>query len=163
MPMQWEVARPSHSCSACERGLEVGEQYLSALFDAGDTFERRDFCADCWQRETPEAFSFWKTRVPEPDEKPRLLVDDDVIVNFFLRLDGAEEEMKVKLRFIVMLILMRKRILKFDTTEREGDVEYWVLRMPRDKTRHRVVNPHLGEDEIGRLSEEVGDLLNMDV
>ena len=86
-----------------------------------------------------------------------------MILNFFLRLEGADEPERVNLRYIVALILMRKRILKFETAGKEGETDYWVLRLVRDKTHHRVVNPHLSDEEIDELSQQVGDLLNMDV
>ena len=163
MPNDWRVGRPNETCCACSREFEIDEYYFSALFEKGADFERRDFCTSCWERERPAPFSFWRTRRPRPEEKRKLLVDDDVILNFFLRLEGADEPERVNLRYIVALILMRKRILKFETAGKEGETDYWVLRLVRDKTHHRVVNPHLSDEEIDELSQQVGDLLNMDV
>lgn len=162
MPTDWEIARPSGTCHACGRAFEVGEEYYSVLIDRGDAFERRDFCLTCRDEAMPGGFSCWKTRVPEPDEERKLLVDEDVIVNFFHRLAEEADPLKVSFRFIVALILMRKRVLKFETTEEGGETEFWVLRMPRDASRHRVVNPRLDDDEIDRLSAEVGALLNVE-
>jgi len=163
MPTDWQVGHPSGTCGGCGREFEVNERYYSTLFDLGTEFERRDFCTACWETGDRGAFSFWQTRRPDPGEERTLLVDDDVILNFFHRLDGETEPLKVNFRYIVALILMRKRVLKFETTEREGGTEYWVLRLVRNKTHHRVVNPHLTDEEIEHLSEEVGQLLNTDV
>jgi len=160
MRSDWEVQRPSEACSVCGREFEVNEQYYSALFDRGHQFERLDFCPNCWETKKPETFSHWQTRRPEPDEERKLLVDDDLILDFFRRLEGETEPLKVSFRYIVALILMRKRILKFETTEREDDTEHWVLRLVRDKTHHRVINPRLSDEEVERLSEEIGQLLN---
>jgi hypothetical protein len=162
MQTEWEVGRPSGVCTACGRSFQVNERYYAALVDQGATFQRQEFCEACWSQSPRTAFSFWLTRVPEPNAERKLFVDDDVIVNFFERLHDATEPLKINFRFIVALILMRKRLLKFDTTEREGDGEYWVLRMPRDKSRHRVLNPRLTDEEVQHLSEEVGALLNVE-
>ena len=162
MPSEWEVKRPSETCSLCARAFAVGESYRSALLDLGTQFERRDFCLPCWEREKPATFSSWQTRRPKPDEERQRLADDDVILNFFHRLEGQTEPLRINFRYIVALILMRKRILKFETTEREDDRDYWVLRLVRDGTRHRVINPRLTDEEVERLSEEVGQLLNTD-
>ena len=163
MRSEWEVQRPSETCSVCGRSFEINEQYYSALFDRGLQFERLDFCLKCWEGTKPETFSYWQTRRPEPDQERKLLVDDDLILDFFLRLQKETEPVKINFRYILALILMRKRILKFETTERRDDTEYWVLRLVRDRTQHRVVNPRLTDEEVERLSEEVGQLLNTDL
>ena len=162
MPLEWEVQRPSAACTVCGKAFEAKERFYAALFDRGAEFERRDFCRACWEKAPPAAFSFWLAKLAEPEQERKLLVDDDVIVNFFQRLEGETEPMKVNFRYIVALVLMRKRILKFESTEREGDAEFWLLRMRRDRTVHRVANPRLKDDEIQRLSEEVGALLNVE-
>lgn len=163
MPSEWQVGRPGETCVVCGRPFQVEERYFSALIDRGSEFERRDYCSGCWQRERPRVFSFWRTRRLPPEKQPRALFDEDVVLNLFLRLEGADEPSKVNLRYIVALMLMRKRILKFETVERQGETDCWVVRNVRDGTRHRLINPRLTEEEIQQLSEEVKQLLNAEV
>ena len=53
---------------------------------------RLDYCDECWQKEPPQSFCFWKTRVPEPAQKQKLLVDDEVLLELFERLAKESEQ-----------------------------------------------------------------------
>jgi hypothetical protein len=124
-------------------------------------FVRLDVCTDCWKGGTPDMFSFWQTKVPPKEEKRRLLVDDDVLLDFFLKLEGATDELKVNFRYILSLVLMRKKILKFRDVKRVEAGEFLVLEQARGKTTFEVLNPQMSEENIARLTEEVGKILNV--
>jgi len=158
---EWRILRGEKRCASCGKQFEEKENYFSALYDRKTTFERLDFCAGCWKGDTPEMFSFWQTRMPPKDEKKRLLVDDDVLLDFFRRLEGAEDELKVNFRYILALVLMRRKILKFTDVRRGETGETLVLSLPREKTIFEVRNPQLDEEKIARVTEEVGKILNV--
>ena len=64
------------------------------------------------------------------------------------------------------LILMRKRRLKYDATREEGSKEIWRLRIVGDKSsdnRVEVINPHLDEEQVEKLSSQIGQILHTDV
>jgi len=172
--MEWEIQKSNTKCSGCEKQFEQGEEYHSALYDEGEQFSRKDFCGECWTNIRPEeAFSFWKTRVPTREEQRKLLVDDDVLLEFFLRLTAeqsqpadAEEtaaQHKVNFRYILALVLMRKRILRFEDIIREDGKEYLVLRYPREKTDFKVLDPGLAEEEIETVKDDLSQILNVAV
>jgi hypothetical protein len=108
-------------------------------------------------------FSAWQTQVPAKEQKKKLLVDDDVLVDFFDRLEGAADELKVNFRYILALVLMRKKVLKFIDVRRTDETEVLVLRMRGEKTDVEVVNPGLDEEKIARVTEEVGKILNVEL
>lgn len=78
---------------------------------------------------------------------------------FFERLEKETEQEKVNFRFVLALILMRKRILKYDETKIEDDREIWLLRTVGDRQTAEVVNPHLDEAQIEQLSSQIGEIL----
>ena len=161
MPDDWKIQRGEKRCAGCAKEFAELENYFSALYDRTDAFERLDWCAGCWKGETPEMFSFWQTRMPAKEERRRLLVDDDVLVDFFLKLEGATDELKVNFRYILSLALMRKRILKFADVRRGESGEFLVMEFPREKTRFEIFNPQMSEEKIALLTEEVGKILNV--
>jgi len=124
---------------------------------------RRDFCADYWQAEKPDVFCYWKSKLASPDEKKRIFVDDEMLMSFFERLAGESEQEKVNFRFVLALVLMRKRRLKYDSSETQGDNEIWRLRVVGDKQTIEVINPHLDEEQIERLSSQIGQILQVDL
>ena len=161
MPDDWKIQRGERCCASCRKEFVELESYFSALYDRGEAFQRLDYCAGCWTGETPEMFSFWQTREPAKDQKRKLLVDDDELVDFFLKLEGATDELKVNFRYILSLVLMRKRLLKFADVKRGDAGEFLVMEMPKEKQRFEVFNPQLSEEKIALLTEEVGKILNV--
>jgi hypothetical protein len=61
------------------------------------------------------------------------------------------------------LILMRKRILKYDETINKDDKEVWRLRIVGEKHTVEVVNPHLDEEQVEQLSSQIGEILQTDL
>jgi len=159
----WEINRPLGQCSGSGRKIESGEEYYGALVEAEQGLQRRDFCREYWEREKPPVYCFWKTRLAAPNEKKRLFVSDDMLMAFFERLANETEPEKVSFRFVLALILMRKRRLKYDSTKMDGAHEIWRLRMTGDKDPVEVVNPHLSEDQIEQLTSQVGQILQADL
>ncbi len=161
MPDDWKIERGEKKCAGCGKGFAELETYFSALFDRQETFQRLDYCAACWKGEAAEMFSFWQTKMPPKEEKRKLLVDDGVLVDFFLKLEGATDELKVNFRYILALVLMRKKLLKFVDVKRDENGEFLVMEMPKEKQRFEIFNPQLSEEKISLLTEEVGKILNV--
>jgi hypothetical protein len=161
---QWDIARCSGVCAVTGRTLAEGEEHYAVLFEEGEGFRRADFGLESWTGPPPGAYCFFRTRVPVREKKKRLLVDDEVLVNFFIRLGEDEnQEARHNFRFVLALILMRKRLLKYEDTKHENGHEYWIMRLVREQSVHRVRNPHLTEDQIAEVSRELGAILHGDV
>jgi hypothetical protein len=163
---EWEIDKPVGQCYGTGRKIEYGEEYFGALVETEQGLQRRDFCTDYWQSQKPDVFCFWKTKLPHPDQKKQKFVDDEMLMAFFDRLAKETEQERVNFRFVLALILMRKRRLKYDSTMSEGDKEIWRLRIVGDKSAERridVVNPHLDEQQIEQLSSQIGEILQTDL
>lgn len=157
----WEVARSSGQCSGCEIELAPGDAYYAALFEAEESFERKDYCPKCWEALSAERFCFWKSCVPTPEkkEKKNQLVDNAVLINFFERLDQQEDPMRVRFRFVLALILMRKKLLRYEQTTKKDDTEYWRMRLPSADSVHEVINPKMDDEQIAEVSTQLGVIL----
>jgi len=156
---EWTINKPLGQCYGTGRKIEYGEEYFGALVQTEAGLQRRDFCADYWESQKPQTFCHWKTRLPQPGQKKQLFVDDQMLMAFFERLEKETEQQKVNFRFVLALILMRKRILKYEDTRTDGDKEIWVLRTVGDRQNVEVVNPHLDEGQIEQLSSQIGEIL----
>jgi hypothetical protein len=166
--MDWNIQKPDIECHSCSKQFDEGDPYLSALFDTGEQFERKDYCPACWQAtsDRPQAFSFWKTHVPTRQEKRKLLVANDILLDFFLRLSGDhgdQPDHKTKFRYILALVLMRKRTLRFVDIVRENGSEYMVLRYPREDREFKVLDPGLTEEEADTVKDDLSQVLNVQV
>ena len=159
----WEINKPLGQCYGSGRKIEYGEEYFGALVETEEELERRDFCADYWEKEKPSVFCYWKSKLPDPGQKKQIFVDDQMLMAFFERLENETEQEKVNFRFVLALVLMRKRRLKYDTTKVEDGKEIWRLRIVGGKQAVEVINPHLDEEQIGQLSSQIGEILQTDL
>jgi len=160
---EWEIEKPLGQCYGSGRKIEYSEEYFAALVETNQGLQRRDFCAEYWQEQKPEVFCYWKTKLPHPDQKKQIFVDDDMLLAFFERLEKETEQEKVNFRFVLALILMRKRRLKYDATRVEDGNEIWRLRIVGEKQIVEVINPHLDEEQIEQLSSQIGQILQADL
>jgi hypothetical protein len=160
---EWEVSKPLGQCSGTGKKIEYSEEYFAALVETEEGLQRRDFCADYWETEKPNVFCYWKTKLPHPDQKKQVFVDDEMLIAFFERLERESEQEKINFRFVLALILMRKRRLKYDSSVTEADKEIWRLRVAGGKETVEVINPHLDEQQIEQLSSQISQILQVNL
>lgn len=160
---EWEINKPLGRCYGTDKKIEYGEEYFVTLVESKEGLQRRDFCAEYWGQEQPVVFCYWKSRLPNPDQKKQMFVDDDMLMTFFERLTKETEQEKVNFRFVLMLILMRRKRLKYESSRTEGGREVWRLRVTGEKQLVEVVNPRLSEEQIEKLSSQLGQILQVDL
>ncbi len=139
--------------------------------------QRLDFCPECWAAGrrpggATALISFWKTAVPDAGKKRRPVVDDHVLLDLFNTLEGREAASDAQLRFVLALLLMRKKLLKYDGVAQArtsgGDTgaeagamsapEIWRM-LPRQGPPVLVANPDLSPEQIGEVSEQLSAVL----
>ena len=152
----WSISKSLGQCCGTGKTIQAGEEYFAALVDTEDGLQRRDFCLDYWQQNKPEVFCFWKSRMTNPDEKKQIFVDDDMLFAFFERLATETEPERLNFRFVLALILMRKRKLKYDSSRNENGKEIWRLRVVGSNEFVDVVNTHLDSEQIEQLRDYAG-------
>lgn len=163
MNLNWEVGHSAGRCAVTGRVLEEGEEFYSAIFEEGETFRRADFSIDAWTGPPENCFCHFKSRIPVKTKKKRLLVDSEMLVSFFTRLAEETEPVRIQFRFVLALILMRKRVLRYERTTTTGGVETWAMVLMTDKSEHQIVNPRLTDDQIASVSQQLGAVLHGDM
>lgn len=158
----WEIKKTLGQCSGTEREFEVDEEYFAALVETDEGLQRVDFSMDYWNEHKPEVYCFWKTKMPNPELKKKVFINDEMLMAFFDRLAEETAIEKVNFRFVLTLILMRKRKLKYDACRIEDGKEVWTLKVTAQDRTADVVNPHLTEDQIESLSSQMGQILQAD-
>lgn len=190
----YDVQKPSGVCASTGRALEPGEACYSALVDIpvqqrepGDALgmKRVDVSVEAWgEGFRPAAlFSFWKTTVPDPQQKKKMFVDDAVLMNLLRRLEDTAEPTRLAFRHVVALILMRKKLLRYDgneTAEVAGDdgetatQTWWVMTPKLDVSKGhfgkwatddtlRVLDPKLDEAGVEQVTQQLGEVLEAEL
>lgn len=160
---KFSLARPEGVCAVDGKPIGEGDEFYAVVFEDGEGLRREDYCLDCWKAAPEGSLCSFKTRLPEKSRPKRLLVDDQILVQFFERLDDATEPARLNFRFVLALILMRKRLLKYETTELDAQGrEFWGMSYPKGKGAVRVLNPRLNEEQICSISAQLGAVLQGD-
>jgi len=168
----FHVEASRRTCRACDREFQPNDAYVSALKDVESDdahpsgMARLDFCEEHWAQEaagdTPW-IAFWRTRVPEPEEPKsrRVVIDDDRLLEVFFRLAGTEDPLKLDLRYVIGLMLIRKRRLKLEGTRRRGGETVLRVRKSRSKELHDLLDRKLTDAALVSVSQEIGTLLDL--
>ena len=151
---EWQVSKPLEQCSGTGNRIETGQEYFAALVETNEGLQRRDFCADYWLQDKPDVFCYWKTRLPDAGQKKHLLVDDQMLMAFFDRLTEETEREKTNFRFVLALILMRKRRLKYDCSKRQDGQDIWVLKVTGEQRLVEIIDPGLDAEQIQQQNQQ---------
>lgn len=141
---EWKIHRRESGCSACGKAFEEGEALFSLLHLGEDALRREDQCGGCFQDPGDEGepgaardFLFWRTH-HQNDPRARFAVDFEALSELFLALESRTEERLLELRYVVALLLLRKKRLKLVGVRRRADGEILNVRRPRHQEEFEV-------------------------
>ena len=160
MLKSWSVSKSKHTCCRCGGEFAEGCSFYSCLIEEQADLARRDFCADCWDIRAPdEVFCHWRTRrVPA---RRKQVVDTELMLDLFGRLECADTDKKRTMRFVLALYLMRRKELKLLETGRgDGNRESLSFECRSSGGKVEVQSPCLTEEQIQQASADLSRLLN---
>ena len=164
MTNEWDFAKSTGTCAKTGRVLIEDEPYYAVLIEHPDAFERRDYSVDGWDGPPEGCFCHWRGRMPVRKKKnAAIAIDIEMLIHIFVRLQDDESPMKQRFRFMLALLLMRKRLLKLEQKIRDGEHEYWRLRLINDQSMHQLLNPQLTNQQVACLGQQLTMLLSGDV
>lgn len=157
--VDYQIQPNTRRCAATGRELRPGEKFYSVLLDEGGQLIRQDFAGDVWQGPPANAFSFWSGLVPAAERSRRPRIDDELLAECLQRLEGQTDPARVNFRYVVALLLMRRKRVRFEEARVENGKEVLYLRCARTGAPCQVVNPGLTEEEMAAVQEEVFKVL----
>jgi hypothetical protein len=158
----WRISRRRGTCSACERVFDDGERYMSSLRVTPEGLERADLCPAYWDGKPEAAHGeacrracqeraesgiegavegqdlFWWATRHQVERKKTVQLDLESLERLFLELEGKTEPAVQELRYVLCLILMRKRRLKVERVLRTAEGEAFRVKRPRRDERYEV-------------------------
>jgi hypothetical protein len=164
---EYKIDTSSRHCRACGRVFQVNEEYYSAVVETAqeNLLQRHDFCGPCWKPPEGGYFSYWKTHVPEPGPDLRRgprLIDMGRLMELFEHLADSEDVQARRFRYVLALVLMRKRRLKVVESRRLKDGgEELTLRETGTQRTHAVSAPPVTEDEIRSVTDRLREVLDL--
>lgn len=167
----YEISRPTGLCAGTGNPINPGDRYVACLIEPepDQPLQRRDFSAAAWEdgaRPAEPIFGSWRAVMPEPDAKPKQFIDDPALCDLFEQLEAAQEDRRIAFRYLLALVLVRKRLLHLATTRPKALQVQWTRRSGRmtaesqgEEPIMEVTDPGLDEASIGELSEEIGAII----
>src|SRR3954452_11926966 len=110
--IDYQIQPNTRRCSSSQRELLPGEKVYSVLLLEEGKFVRKDFAVEAWQGPPAGAFSFWVNKVAAGESKRRPVVNDELLEDLFGQLEGQHEPAKLNIRYVLALLLMRRRRLR---------------------------------------------------
>ncbi len=160
MPSDWNMPKRADACAGCGREFGVGETIQAFLYAVPAGYERRDFCTQCQPPESPLALGAWQTRRPEPVAAQVQRFDREAVFGFFERLEGATDPSHGQFRFVLALLLWRKKVLKLERATAADGREVWEFVAAGSGATYRVPRPELDEAQLENLSTQLERLLS---
>lgn len=158
--MDYQLKPIGKTCTATGEELQPGAECFSVLLEENGRFARQDFSAAGWSGPPEGAVGYWRTTVPEPaDDKPKPL-DSESLLQSFEQLTEDANPAREKLRFVMALLLVQKRRLKFDGNRRDGEIDYLQLIGSHGEGPYEVREFDLSQDERQQLQQAVDAFLS---
>jgi hypothetical protein len=156
--LDFEIQRCSRRCSVTDRELKNGETCYSALVPRGGDVVRLDYAAESWPGPPEEAIGWWKSTVVDPNAGRPHWAPNDVMLNYFERL--LEEPGADDARYVLALLLVRRRIVRVERSERDADGrEQLVIYCPRNEREFRVAEAMPSAERALQIQQQLAELL----
>lgn len=160
-PGNYEIPRPAGACTVSGKVIAPDEKFIAAVRETPAGFERVDVSTEHWEQfDKSSLLGFWQATMPHLQQKRKVFVDDEVLCSLFERLADASEPAKVNFRFVLGLILMRKRLLVYETTRHDAGHDVWVVRLRGKEQKLDLLDPKLDETQVSDVSQQLHQILN---
>ncbi|HRK30999.1 MAG TPA: hypothetical protein PLD59_07955 [Tepidisphaeraceae bacterium] len=160
----YEFGKPLGKCAISGADISPGDKFMAALRESPLGFERLDIATAAWDDFAKDGLvAFWQAVMPEPNKVKKLFVDDTVLCELFERLSDVQEPPKVSFRFVLGLILMRKRLLSYETSRHDQNHDVWTVKLKGRDKPCEMIDPRLTEDQLGEVTQQIGQILNSEL
>lgn len=157
----WNIQPRSRVCGKCGKPFADKGTYHAFLYASDAGFHRRDVCSDCFDLgERAMAACYWQGeyRLPPPPEPEP--IQRDMAETLLRRLMEKPVGEMAPARYILAVMLERKRLLKHQDTIRKPDGTEWLAyEHTRSGETFLVLDPKLRLDQLDEVREQVMRLL----
>jgi hypothetical protein len=156
--MDFKIHRSAHRCAKTDRQLKPGEMFCSALVVEGADVVRYDYAEEAWEGPPAGVLGWWKSQVPAREARRAHWAPNDVMLDLFDR--WAEEQDKQDMRYVLTLLLLRRRVLRLEETQQDEEGrERLVVYCPRREATYTVPSVIPAEARIEEIQDNLTRLL----
>ncbi len=165
MKEPWSIKSRARECVESGDAFQSGQKIRAAIFPDPESsgYLRKDYTIEAWENREGEEnpFSCWLTTYEPPvtEEKTEDIVDDDP-ETLLKRLVDEEEEHTENARYILAVMLERKKLLRETDTQ---EIPSGILRIYEHRKSgdvYIIKDPQISLTDVDRVQEEVRQLLD---
>lgn len=161
----YRIGRVGAVCHASGHALSPGDQFVGTLIAVEEDpgVARQDFSREAWDDGHRPAglLAYWRGVIPAPNRPSRPMLDADSALDLFEQLAGDEDPDRIAFRYVLALMLLRKKILTMVGKER-GVILVRARGEPDESAPLEIPEPALDREAIEALSPVVSDLLGIE-
>ena len=161
---EWNIKSCMAVCASTGAPFQDGQLIISRLTLAADgTYERSDFCEAGWTDTTRQgAVSHWRSVYRAPPTKPEDPLKKGTVETLLRQFMAREDYSKLKVVYILAVMLERKRILaEKDVQRREDGSRVRVYEHKKTGEVFMIPDPELKLTELEDVTAEVNALLGI--
>ncbi|MEM9372759.1 MAG: hypothetical protein AAGA55_03870 [Planctomycetota bacterium] len=164
----YDIVRKEDRCAATGVAFAEGDRQVAVLVETPgeEALSRLIYAESAWDNGArPEApstvFGYWR-RVAGEDKAPSgPTISTDELFDLFEQLAGADQARQISFRYLITLLLMRKRRLVYEGTAQDSQDRFVVKSRPGGQL-FEVADPRMDSDSIQEATEELGRVINIE-
>lgn len=163
MTTNYAIQGPTLVCAATGKPIAPGDKYYAVLCEDDDKYVRKDYASDAWPGPPENAIAHWSGRVHASRTRRKPTFNDEMLADWFHHLLDRTEPDRANFRYVVALLLMRRKRLKFEDAVRTAAGESTlIVRDAKTGKRHEIADPQLSEADMTAVQDEVFRVLGLD-
>jgi hypothetical protein len=161
MLSEWEIKARSRYCARTHEAFDDGATIYTLLFRDRAGFRREDISENEWQqiKESVAPFSFWKSKFQAPPPAPPEAMPKESVEELLRRLVSEDLPEQLNARYVLALLLERKRTLKQVDTRESEEGRILVYEHAKTGEAFIILDPLLRLDELDSVQQEIYSLL----
>lgn len=154
---EWDIQERANACTTCNRPFADKQAYHTLLSFGPGGYARRDLCDQCNAGTTRDGvISYWQGEYKAPAPPPPEPIQKDTAETLLRKLVESADPGQAGPRYILAVMLERKRILK---ARNEPGSEILVYEHARTGESFTLPDPHLRLDQLEEVQRQVAELL----
>lgn len=162
--IEWNIQARGRACGSCHNPFEDKQSFHTLLFDRRRDYERLDVCEKCWESQFNQGaadrkgfVSHWQSVFAVPPPAPPEAIQKETAESLLRKLsDSADRE---AVRYILAVMLERKRLLKIQGQILEGNRRVWIYEHAKTGEVFTIPDPNLQLDRLEAVQREVARML----
>jgi hypothetical protein len=163
MDNDWSIQSRGDCCASTGQQFAEGEFFYTLLFEEGEGYRREDWSEDAFKQraaDAPAPYSFWRTKYEAPPAAPPEALGKQTAEDLLRRYMEETTPQQANARYILALMLERKRILKEREVKQGEDGKLTrIYEHAKSGEVFVIPDPGLRLDQLGEVQMEVAAMM----